>query len=186
MDDCFAFLQCQLRMEAAVEGCSDVSLPPTGASIWRKVSMWSTPNIPSGKWVPYHTALASGERFLLQRVHCKESWDAWQRWVAMLVFRGHGRPELFTEVQLPLMMTEQFWRSPINAFKPEGTWKQPWSLTGNEDTHTHTHTAAMWNISADSTAHHGRRRLEFGAQHCAPHPTTPCHYRRDVPRHVEG
>ena len=118
--DFFAFLQGQLRMEALNEGCGDLMLPPTGASIWPEVSAWTQPNISSGKWVPYHVCLSEQERFLLQQVHAEDKWDAWQRWVAMFIFRGHGRQDVFTEVQKPLMAQDGFWRSPTEAFAPEG------------------------------------------------------------------
>ncbi len=120
VDDFFAFLQGQLRMEALNEGCGDLMLPPTGASIWPEVSAWTQPNISSGKWTPYHVCLSPQERFLLQQVHAEDKWDAWQRWVAMFIFRGHGRQDVFTEVQKPLMAQDGFWRSPTEAFAPEG------------------------------------------------------------------
>ena len=110
VDDFLCFLQCQLRMEAQTADCGngvsrEIPLPPTGARIWEEVSTWIRPNLPSGKWVPYHTVLGTSERWLLQHVHSNEAWDEKQRWVAMFVFRGHGRPDFFEQVQMPLMKT---------------------------------------------------------------------------------
>ena len=117
VDDFFAFLQCQVHMEAKRQGCEASALPPTGVKIWQDVAPWIGRT--GEKWVPYHLRLF-GERILLELIDAEDTWDAWQRFVAKFVFHGHGRLAFFTEVQMPLMALDSFWQSPSEAFAAEG------------------------------------------------------------------
>ena len=68
VDDFFAFLQCQVHMEAKRQGCEASALPPTGMKIWQDVAPWIGRT--GEKWVPYHLRLF-GERIFAGAYRCR-------------------------------------------------------------------------------------------------------------------
>ena len=41
-----------------------------------------------------------------------------------MIFRAHGRVDLFRDVQMPLLKSKSFWRAPADSFKPGGGMEQ--------------------------------------------------------------
>mmetsp|Transcript_110545 Transcript_110545/g.323430 ORF Transcript_110545/g.323430 Transcript_110545/m.323430 type:complete len:571 (+) Transcript_110545:61-1773(+) len=120
----FQFLQCQLRMEARQVMYEEMDLEDQGAlAMWADYEKFVTPNLGlSERWVPYHTAFGVHEFFLIESVHhrCAPGWNEKRRFMSIFVFRAHCKKDLFTEAQLPYLLTEDFWRDPVKAFRPGG------------------------------------------------------------------
>jgi len=124
LNEFFQFLQCQLRMETKEHTGSDVEFKGKEANtMWPDVQAFVAPNLgQTERWVPYHTILGVHELFLVESVHhnAKVQWNEKQRFMAMFIFRAHCKRDLFTQVQLPLMLNNRFWRDPVKAFQPDG------------------------------------------------------------------
>ena len=84
-------------------------------------SKWAPPSLQE-KWVPFHTVLGPHDFFVVTQIlHNSDlPWNAWQRFVAMFVFRAHCKSTLFRQAQLPQMLQEDFWKDPLTQFADEG------------------------------------------------------------------
>eukprot|EP00401_Gymnodinium_catenatum_P024236 CAMPEP_0117528482 /NCGR_PEP_ID=MMETSP0784-20121206/37337_1 /TAXON_ID=39447 /ORGANISM="" /LENGTH=829 /DNA_ID=CAMNT_0005324769 /DNA_START=18 /DNA_END=2507 /DNA_ORIENTATION=- len=119
----FAFMQCQLKLEAEFLMQRSVTLEdPLAVEMWpiHKVLMERNQG-KSEKWVPYHTVLGVHELFVVKHIHHAEvaCWTPYRRFVSMLVFRSTCKCDLFTKVQLPYLQTEAFWENPRANFAHE-------------------------------------------------------------------
>mmetsp|Transcript_83895 Transcript_83895/g.234166 ORF Transcript_83895/g.234166 Transcript_83895/m.234166 type:complete len:517 (-) Transcript_83895:125-1675(-) len=119
--DFYAFLQCQLRMEARELMGKDFAVKdPAALSIWPLYERLETRNQGKNeKWVPYHTVLGVHEYFVVQEIHHARvpCWTPYRRFVAMFIFRSHCQRDLFQKVQMPHLSRADFWKDPVAAFK---------------------------------------------------------------------
>lgn len=122
VDEFFRFLQCQLRKEVLEHTGKDLTLKDEGANaIWPEVQQFVDPNLgKTERWVPYHTILGVHELFLAEHVHSHPAFDERKKFISMFVFRAHCKRDLFSKVQLPMMLKDSFWKSPAKAFETDG------------------------------------------------------------------
>jgi len=117
----YAFLQCQLKMEARALMDFNVELTdPVAIKMWPAVEVLEERNQGKNeKWVPYHTVLGVHEFFVVKEIHhAKNSiWTPYRRFVAMFIFRAHCKRELFQQVQRKYLESADFWKDPAKAFK---------------------------------------------------------------------
>ena len=71
------------------------------------------------KWMPFHVYLGQHESGLVRLVHRLSCWTDEQKFVLVLIFRGHARLELFEKVQLPWIRKapSKFWTDPQSYFE---------------------------------------------------------------------
>jgi len=117
--DFYAFLQCQLRMEARTLMERDFILKdPDASSMWPTYETFGLRNQGKNeKWIPYHTVLGKHELFVVKEIHHAQvdNWSAYRRFVSMFIFRVHCKMEVF-QLQRPYLLREEFWADPIAAF----------------------------------------------------------------------
>jgi len=119
----FCFLQCQLRKEAEIHLGLDVPLKDKlAAEVWPEYEEFVKKNLGGNeRWVPYHTILGVHEKFLAMAVHhARHEWTDRQRFIAMFIFRAHCKADVFSKAQLPILITEAFWKDPLKAFEVGG------------------------------------------------------------------
>ncbi|CAE7747690.1 for [Symbiodinium sp. CCMP2456] len=128
LDDFFQFLQCQLCLEAST--CLDEELQlkdQKAVDVWPLFRTWAQPNLgKKEKWVPFHTVLGPHEFFVVTQILHNDDlpWNAWQRFLAMFVYRAHCKGAVFREAQLPRMLQEDFWKDPVAQFADDGAMTQ--------------------------------------------------------------
>ncbi|CAE7212601.1 for [Symbiodinium sp. CCMP2592] len=125
IDDFFHFLQCQLCLEASTCLHEELQLrDPKAVDFWPRFRTWAQPNLgKKEKWVPFHTVLGPHDFFVVTQILHNDDlpWNAWQRFLAMFVYRAHCKGALFQEVQLPRMLEEEdFWKDPAAQFADDG------------------------------------------------------------------
>lgn len=121
LDEFFQFLSCQLQIQSR-EHCDELPVKDkAAAAFFPQVDMHVKPNLGNTeRWVPYHTVLGVHELFLMEAVHSRKDWTEKQKFFAIFVFRAHCKRDLFTQAQLPLMLSKTFWKDPRKAFEAEG------------------------------------------------------------------
>lgn len=121
--DFFAFLQCQLRMQARERLDTELELEcPVAAEMWPHYEEWVKPSLGKrDKWMPFHTVLGAHELFAVQQIHHrKDQWDQRQRFIALFVYRAHCRGDLFNDLQLDYLKRPSFWKDPCSYFSQNG------------------------------------------------------------------
>lgn len=117
----YAFLQCQLKMEAEVHMDLNVELKdPAAKAIWTQYEKLSRRNQGANeKWVPYHTVLGIHEKFIVENIHHAKGswWNPENRFIAMLLFRVTCKGDLWHEVIAPVIQKPAFWKNPGSYFQ---------------------------------------------------------------------
>lgn len=123
LDNFFAFLECQLKMEAEKFMELPIALQDSKAKkLWDDFQQLSIRNQGKNeKWIPFHHVLCVHEKFVVEHIHhAKEKWTPKQRFLAMLLFRVTCKDDLFKEVYLPYLRSSSFWKAPEKVLRVSG------------------------------------------------------------------
>jgi len=123
--DFFAFLQCQLKMEAEELMHHDVMLKDAAAlHMWPSYMRRHKANRRNARqWTPFHMVLGASELFVVRHIYHAEveCWTPYRRFVSMMIFRSTCKGHLFTNVLLKHLQTEAFWEDPKANFAQGST-----------------------------------------------------------------
>ena len=116
LDNFFAFMQCQLRVELKDRVSEESELAdPVASNLWSAFrDIFSAKHTNGDKWMPFHTVLGSHELFVAREIISApvKIWTRRCRFALMFLFRAHCHRSVFMEVQKKMFASSEFWADP--------------------------------------------------------------------------